>query len=172
MTIRRIMPTPPPSWDSWEDIMRLALTEAEKAAACGEIPVGAVIIDPSGAVAGRGRNAPIAANDPTAHAEIAAIRDAARRTGNYRLTGCVMAVTLEPCLMCVGAIVHARIKGVVFGAPDPKAGAAASRMDGFELALHNHTVWQAGGILQDECAAHLHGFFASRRPGKGDSGAV
>lgn len=152
--------------------MHLALEEAERSAAQGEIPVGAVIIDPSGAVVGRGRNGPIAGNDPTAHAEIAAIRDAAQRMGNYRLTGCVMAVTLEPCLMCAGAIVHARLKGVVFGAPDPKAGAVVSCLDGFELGLHNHTVWQAGGILQDECAACLHEFFTARRPEKGDSGVA
>lgn len=159
----RIMPSPPPSWNSWEDIMRLALAEASNAAALGEVPVGAVVIDGAGAVIGRGRNAPIAENDPSAHAEIMAIRQAARHTGNYRLGGCVLAVTLEPCLMCVGAIVHSRLSGVVFGAADPRAGAVTSRLDGFELPLHNHAPWQAGGILGEECAAQLHDFFTLRR---------
>ena len=147
--------------------MRAALAEAERAAAAGEMPVGAVVIDAAGAVIGRGHNAPLATNDPTAHAEIMAIRRAAAHTGNYRLGGCVLAVTLEPCLMCVGAIVHARISGVVFGAPDPKAGAVISRLDGFEHAMHNHRPWQAGGILREACASQLHDFFAIRRKAKG-----
>ncbi|MCC8194879.1 MAG: nucleoside deaminase, partial [Deltaproteobacteria bacterium] len=136
MNPHRIMPTPPPSWPTWEALMREALNEARHAVIAGEVPVGAVVVAPSGAVIGRGHNAPIASNDPTAHAEIAAIRQAARATGNYRLTGCVLAVTLEPCLMCAGAIVQARINGVVFGASDPRAGAVSSRLDGFELSLH------------------------------------
>ena len=163
MAAHRIMPTPPPSWSSWEDVMREALCEAKQAGAAGEIPVGAVVIDAAGLVIGRGHNAPIAQNDPTAHAEIAALRRAAAHTGNYRLGGCILAVTLEPCLMCVGAIVHARLAGVVFGAFDPKAGAVSSRLDGFELSLHNHAPWQAGGILETECAAELSDFFAFRR---------
>lgn len=163
MSMHRIMPTPPPSWPSWEAVMAEALAEAEKAGEAGEIPVGAVVIDPAGVIIGRGRNNPIAANDPTAHAEIAAMRQAATAAGNYRLTGCVLAVTLEPCLMCVGAMVHARVKGVVFGARDPKSGAVVSCLDGFELALHNHTPWQAGGVLEDACAERLRAFFASRR---------
>ena len=146
--------------------MRLSLVEAEKALARDEVPVGAVIVSPSGGVVGRGHNAPVAFNDPTAHAEIVAIRDAARRTGNYRLTGCVLAVTLEPCIMCAGAIVHARLGGVVFGARDARAGAVMSHLDGFELPFHNHTPWQADGILEGECAALLRNFFAARRPEK------
>ena len=163
MTAGRIMPSPPPSWGSWEEIMREALAEAATAAKQGEIPVGAVVVTRDGVLVGRGRNAPIIANDPTAHAEIAAIRQAAATIGNYRLNGCVLAVTLEPCLMCVGAIVHARLEGVVFGAADPKAGAVLSRLDGFDLPMHNHRPWQAGGILEETCAAMLRDFFAERR---------
>lgn len=143
--------------------MREALLEARKAAGQSEIPVGAVIVSPTGSVIGRGHNAPVASHDPTSHAEIMAIRAAALHTNNYRLNGCVMAVTLEPCLMCVGAIVHARLAGIVFGAADPKAGAVLSQTDGFELPLHNHTPWQAGGILEEECASLLRDFFAARR---------
>lgn len=160
---RRIIPTPPPSWTSWEDVMREALGEAEKAARHDEIPVGAVVLDKTGAVVGRGHNAPIAATDPTAHAEITAIRNAAAALGNYRLGGCILAVTLEPCCMCVGAIVHARLAGVVFGATDPKAGAVLSRLEGFELPMHNHEPWQLGGILEEKCAAMLRDFFTARR---------
>lgn len=143
--------------------MAEALAEAALARNTGEIPVGAVVIDPVGAIIGRGRNSPIAAHDPTAHAEIMAIRQAALALGNYRLTRCVLAVTLEPCLMCVGAMVHARIHGVVFGARDARAGAVVSQMDGFELSMHNHRLWQAGGVMADACAAVLRDFFAARR---------
>ena len=143
--------------------MREALLEARKAAESSEIPVGAVIVAPTGSIIGRGHNAPLTVNDPTAHAEIMAIRDAAANLENYRLNDCVMAVTLEPCLMCVGAVVHARLAGVVFGAADPKAGAVLSQTNGFELSLHNHVPWQAGGILEEECAALLRDFFAARR---------
>lgn len=160
----RIMPAPPSFWNSWEDVMREALAEAGKASLAGEVPVGAVVVDAAGAVIGRGHNAPVARHDPTAHAEIMALREAASRTENYRLNGCVLAVTLEPCLMCVGAIVHARICGVVFGAHDPRAGAVSSQLDGFDLGLHNHTPWQAGGILEPECGELLHAFFTGRRP--------
>ena len=146
--------------------MREALLEARKAGEQGEIPVGAIVINGAGAVVGRGHNAPITRNDPTAHAEITALRQAAAHTGNYRLGGCVLAVTLEPCLMCVGAIVHARLAGVVFGTFDTKAGAVSSRLDGFELSLHNHAPWQAGGILETACAAELSDFFALRRAQK------
>lgn len=163
MTARRIMPSPPPPFSSWEEIMREALQEAGNAARQGEIPVGAVILSPTGAVIGRGRNAPIAMNDPTSHAEIMAIRAAAATFGNYRLNGSVMAVTLEPCLMCVGAIVHARLAGVVFGAADAKAGAVLSRVNGFEIPVHNHIPWHAGGILEEECVSLLRDFFTARR---------
>ena len=159
------MPAPPPAWASWEDIMREALHEAANAAAVDEIPVGAVVLDPAGNIIGRGHNRPVAANDPTSHAEIVAMRNAADTIGNYRLAGCFLAATLEPCLMCVGAIVHARIRGVVFGAHDPKAGAVSSCLEGFELPMHNHAVWHAGGFLEPECSAQLRAFFAARRQG-------
>ena len=143
--------------------MREALTEACHAQAHGEVPVGAVVVAPDGTIIGRGHNAPIALNDPTAHAEIMAIRQATGTIKNYRLTDCILAVTLEPCLMCTGAIVHARLRGIIFGAFDSRSGAVSSQLDGFELALHNHSPWQAGGILETECAAMLHSFFAPRR---------
>lgn len=143
--------------------MREALAEAAVAAAEGEIPVGAVVVDQSGEVLGRGHNGPVGSNDPTAHAEITALRRAAARKGNYRLNGCVLIVTLEPCLMCAGAIIHARLGGLVYGASDPKAGAVSSCIDGLELPMHNHAPWHAGGILEQECASQLHDFFASRR---------
>lgn len=143
--------------------MREAILEARKAADHSEVPVGAVIVSPAGSVIGRGHNAPIARNDPTSHAEIMAIRNAAANAGNYRLNDCVMAVTLEPCIMCVGAIVHARLAGVVFGAFDVKAGAVLSQTDGFELPRHNHAPWHAGGILEEKCTALLRDFFAARR---------
>ncbi len=163
MSFRRIIPSPPPSWESWENLMRLALDQATLAAHDGEVPVGAVVVAPDGAVIGRGRNAPLQANDPTAHAEIQALRQAAQTLGNYRLTGCVLLATLEPCLMCAGALVHARVKGLVYGAADPRAGAVVSQLEGLELPHHNHTVWHCGGILEEECAALLRGFFSARR---------
>ncbi|CAK7047245.1 MAG: tRNA-specific adenosine deaminase [Desulfovibrio sp.] len=169
MAYHRIMPSPPPAFPSWEAVMREALLEAHKAAERSEIPVGAVIVSPTGSIIGRGHNAPVALHDPTAHAEIMALRNAAMSTANYRLNGCVMAVTLEPCLMCVGAIVHARLAGVIFGAADEKAGAVLSRTDGFEMPLHNHTPWQAGGILEEECAAILRDFFTARRGKTGET---
>lgn len=163
MTTHRMLPSPPATWNNWEDLMRLALKEAAKAAACAEVPVGALVVAPDGAILGRGHNSTLASHDPTAHAEINALREAARNTGNYRLTGCVLLATLEPCLMCTGALVHARIKGLIYGAPDPKAGAVASQLDGLELPHLNHSVWHCGGILQDDCSALLHSFFAARR---------
>jgi tRNA(adenine34) deaminase len=125
-------------------LMRRALELAQQAAEDGEVPVGAVVaLD--GVVIGRGRNAPIGSHDPTAHAEVVAIREAARTIGNYRLTGTTLVVTVEPCLMCVGAIVHARIGTVVFGAPEPKAGALGSTIAAHELASLNHRVTVVGG---------------------------
>jgi len=157
------LPTPPGAWESWEALMRLALEEAARAAALGEVPVGALLADAHGGIIGRGHNAPISQVDPTAHAEIRVLRQAAQATGNYRLDGCVLVVTLEPCLMCLGALVHARVSGLVYGAADAKAGAVASRLEGPELPFLNHTFWHAGGILADECAAVLADFFRRRR---------
>ena|SRR5688500_6770150 len=142
--------------------MRLALDEARKALDAGEVPVGAVVVI-DGAVAGAGFNQPISASDPTAHAEILALRAAASRAGNYRLTGSTMYVTIEPCLMCVGAMVHARVGTVVFGATEPKAGALVSMTRAHELPNLNHQLRIEGGVLDEECRALMQGFFQSRR---------
>jgi tRNA(Arg) A34 adenosine deaminase TadA len=142
--------------------MRLALAQARAAAAQGEVPVGAVVVH-QGRVIATGCNAPIARHDPTAHAEIAALRSAAQILGNYRLDGCELFVTLEPCAMCSGALLHARLKRVVFGANDPKTGAAGSVLNLFEEArLNHHTVVQ-GGVLATDCAKLLADFFRQRR---------
>ena len=159
----RIMPPPPPHWGSWEDLMQEALREAETARDLAEVPVGAVLVSGHGTIRGRGRNSPEASHDPTAHAEIAALRQACAGIGNHRLEGCVMVVTLEPCLMCLGAMVHARLAGVVYGAADPAAGVLASQMDGPELPFLNHRLWHLGGILAAPCAALLREFFQPRR---------
>ena len=142
--------------------MRLALAQARAAGDAGEVPVGAVIVK-DGRVIATGRNAPVAGHDPTAHAEIAALRAAAQALGNYRLDGCTLVVTLEPCAMCAGAMLHARLERVVFGAADAKTGAAGSVLNLFaEPRLNHHTAVQ-GGVLADECAALLHAFFKPRR---------
>ena len=142
--------------------MELALDLAREAGACGEVPVGAlVVID--GEVVGRGFNQPVGRRDPTAHAEIVALRDAAARLGNYRLPGCTLYVTLEPCAMCAGAIMHARVARVVFGARDPKTGAAGSVVDLFAEARLNHHTSVSGDVLADECGSLLSAFFAARR---------
>ncbi len=142
--------------------MRLALDEARAAAAAGEVPVGAVVVK-DGAVIGTGRNAPIHRHDPTAHAEIAALRAAAEHLGNYRLDGCTLYVTLEPCAMCSGAMLHARLARVVYGAPDPKTGVAGSVLNLFSDTRLNHQTAVEGGVLADEGAALLRHFFQERR---------
>ena len=142
--------------------MRLALAEALKARDAGEVPVGAIVVVDD-AVAGTGFNQPISSNDPTAHAEIVALRAAAARLGNYRLTGCTLYVTVEPCLMCVGAMVHARVGQVVFGATEPKAGAVVSMARAHELSGLNHLLEVTGGVLEDECRQVMQEFFRSRR---------
>ena len=144
------------------DWMEEALALARDAAARGEVPVGALVVR-DGIVIGRGGNAPIAHADPTAHAEIAALRDAARQVGNYRLPGCDLYVTLEPCAMCAGAIFHARIARVVFGARDPKSGACGSVVDLFSEARINHHATAVGGVRAEECGRLLSDFFAARR---------
>ncbi len=139
-----------------------ALRLARDAAARGEVPVGAVVVR-DGVVIGRGGNAPISGSDPTAHAEITALREAALAVGNYRLPGCELYVTIEPCVMCAGAILHARIARLVFGARDPKTGASGSVVDLFaEPRLNHHTV-VTGGVRAEECGALLSDFFAARR---------
>ena len=142
--------------------MGLALAQARQAADAGEVPVGAVVVK-DGEVIGVGRNAPVGDSDPTAHAEVAALRAAAKALGNYRLDGCDLYVTLEPCAMCSGAMLHARLRRVVFGAPDPKTGAAGSVTDLFALPRLNHRTQVLGGVLAQECGALLGDFFAGRR---------
>ena len=143
--------------------MSLALEESRLALQAGEVPVGAVLLDPDGKVLGRGGNRCVSTHDPSAHAEIMALRQAAATLGNYRLGGCVLAVTLEPCLMCLGALVHARVAGVVWGVADPVAGAVQSRLEGFELDFLNHRVWHAGGVSESECGSILKEFFDAKR---------
>lgn len=145
-----------------DGFMRTALEQAQEARRAGEVPVGAVVVL-DGEVVGRGFNQPIATCDPTAHAEIAAMRDAARRIGNYRLTGATLYVTVEPCMMCVGAMAHARIGTLVYGAPEPKAGAVASTQRAHEHPALNHRVEVVGGVLEDECRAAMQEFFQERR---------
>jgi tRNA(adenine34) deaminase len=142
--------------------MREALGLAARAAELGEVPVGAVVVK-DGRVIGRGYNCPISTADPTAHAEIVALREAAAALANYRLPGCELYVTLEPCAMCVGAMVHARIARIVYGAADPKTGACGSIVDLPGLATFNHHGHFEGGILADECSGVLKRFFAERR---------
>jgi tRNA(adenine34) deaminase len=145
-----------------ELFMRAALAEADAAAGAGEVPVGAVVVAGE-AIVGRGFNAPILRRDPTAHAEIAALRAAAAALGNYRLPDCELYVTLEPCAMCAGAILHARIRRVVFGAPDPKTGACGSVVNLFAEPRLNHHATVVGGVLAEACGAVLSAFFAARR---------
>jgi tRNA(adenine34) deaminase len=145
-----------------EPFMRAALEEARAAAADGEVPVGALVVL-GGEVVGRGRNRPIAASDPTAHAEVEALRDAARRVGNYRLTGATLYVSVEPCAMCAGACLHARIAEVVFGAADDKAGAVVSRARLLDEPALNHHVRVTGGVLAAEAGELLQAFFRTRR---------
>ena len=143
--------------------MELALAQARQATDQGEAPIGAVVLSPDGEILSQAANAPIARNDPTAHAEILALRAAGAALGNYRLTGCTLVVTLEPCLMCVGAAIHARVAGIVYGASDPKTGAVVSRLDAASLDFINHRFWHYGGVLADECSQLLKDFFRQRR---------
>jgi tRNA(adenine34) deaminase len=142
--------------------MQEALKLAAQAAALGEVPVGAVVVR-DGAIIGRGYNQPIAGSDPTAHAEIMAMRDAGKNLGNYRLADCDLYVTLEPCVMCSGAIMHARIRRVIYGARDPKTGACGSAIDLFAQTQLNHHAEVNGGMLADEAVDLLQDFFSRRR---------
>ena len=142
--------------------MRRALELAQRAGEAGEVPVGAVLVA-DGAVVGEGHNLPISTCDPTAHAEIQALRAAAQRVGNYRLPGSVLYVTLEPCVMCAGALMHARVARVVFGAPDPKTGACGGVLNLFTDARLNHHTEVEGGVLAEECGALVRAFFNARR---------
>ncbi|MBI3285932.1 MAG: tRNA adenosine(34) deaminase TadA [Burkholderiales bacterium] len=144
------------------EFMRLAYEQAQLAWAEGEVPVGAVLVR-DGEVIARGYNRPISRHDPTAHAEIMALRAAAETLGNYRLPGCELYVTLEPCIMCAGAMIHARLARVVFGASDPKTGACGSVLNIFEQEKLNHHTQLNGGVMAKECGALLKDFFSSRR---------
>jgi tRNA(adenine34) deaminase len=143
-------------------LMAAALDQACRARDAGEVPIGAVVaLD--GVIVGRGYNQPISSRDPTAHAEIVAIRDAAQRIGNYRLTGATLCVTIEPCLMCVGALVHARIRTLLYGASEPRSGAVASMIRGAELPGQNHRFEVTSGIRESECRDIMQEFFKARR---------
>lgn len=142
--------------------MRHAMALADQAEAEGEVPVGAVVLF-EGVVIGEGWNRPISANDPTAHAEILALRQAGQKLSNYRLPGASLYVTLEPCPMCVGAMIHARLSRVVFGAHDPKTGAAGGRFHWLQDEGHNHRLEVLGGVLADECSEKIRAFFRARR---------
>jgi tRNA(adenine34) deaminase len=150
--------------DAW---MREALMLARDAARRGEVPVGALVVR-DGAVIGRGGNAPIAHNDPTSHAEIVALREAGRTLGNYRLPDCTLYATLEPCAMCAGAIMHARLARLVYGASDPKTGACGSIVDLFAEPRLNHHTEVTRGVAADACGRLLSEFFAARRPRAGE----
>jgi tRNA(adenine34) deaminase len=145
-----------------EFYMREALSMARSSECLGEVPVGAIVVR-DGVIVGRGFNSPIGDSDPTAHAEINALRDAARTLGNYRLPGCELFVSLEPCAMCAGAIMHARLARVVYGARDPKTGVHGSVVDLFAIERLNHHTEVVGGVLAEECGQLLSDFFAARR---------
>ena len=145
--------------------MQLALAEARAAEAAGEVPVGAVIVSSTGEVLARGNNQVLRTSDPTAHAEIVALRAAGLALANYRLLGCTLYTTLEPCAMCAGAILHARIARLVYAAPDPKAGACGSVLSVMNHPALNHRVEVVSCVLAEECSAHLTAFFRARRNG-------
>lgn len=151
-----------------EHFMRAALDEARRALASGEVPIGAVVVI-DGRVVATGFNQPISGVDPTAHAEIVALREAARRIGNYRLTDATLYVTVEPCLMCVGAIVHARVREVVYGTAEPKSGALKSAVQGLELPGLNHRFTVISGVLEEECRRLVQLFFQERRQAARDA---
>jgi tRNA(Arg) A34 adenosine deaminase TadA len=142
--------------------MRAALAEARGGLAAGEVPIGAIVVLDD-VIIGQAHNAPIASSDPTAHAEVLALREAARKTGNYRLPGAALYATLEPCVMCCGAAIHARVARVVYGALDPKAGAIESRHRLLDDGRSNHRIETLGGVLEADCAALLKEFFEARR---------
>ncbi|MCC3777485.1 MULTISPECIES: tRNA adenosine(34) deaminase TadA [Streptomyces] len=156
------VPVHDPVRDPWLAPMRAALAEAAAAPATGDVPVGAVVLDRDGSVIGRGRNEREATGDPTGHAEVLAIREAARAVGEWRLSGCTLVVTLEPCTMCAGAIVLSRVDRVVYGAADEKAGAAGSLWDVVRDRRLNHRPEVISGVLADECAELLTRFFRDR----------
>ncbi|WP_049715912.1 tRNA adenosine(34) deaminase TadA [Streptomyces caatingaensis] len=157
-----VLTGPDPVRDPWRAAMRTALEEAGRAPATGDVPVGAVVLAADGTVIGRGRNEREATGDPTGHAEVLALREAARAVGEWRLSGCTLVVTLEPCTMCAGAIVLSRLDRVVYGAADEKAGAAGSLWDVVRDRRLNHRPEVVSGVLADECSALLTRFFRDR----------
>jgi tRNA(adenine34) deaminase len=145
------------------DLMQIALAEARAAEAAGEVPVGAIVVSPTGEVMASGNNRVLRDSDPTAHAEVVALRAAGLAFGNYRLLGCSLYVTLEPCAMCAGAILHARIARLVYAAPDPKAGACGSVLSVMNHPALNHRVEVVSGVMAEECSTMLTDFFRGRR---------
>ena len=146
-----------------ECYMREALTEGNKALLAGEVPIGSVVVSADGQIVGRGFNQPIGANDPSAHAEILALRDAARFLGNYRLNGTTLYVTVEPCPMCAGALIHSRVDRLVYGTPEPKAGAVCSAMQMLDHPALNHRIEIISGVLENQCREMIQGFFGEKR---------
>ena len=146
-----------------ECYMREALTEGNNALLAGEVPIGSVVVSADGQIVGRGFNHPIGANDPSAHAEILALRDAARFIGNYRLNATTLYVTVEPCAMCAGALIHARVDRLVYGAPEPKSGAVCSAMQMLDHPALNHRIEIISGVLENQCREMIQGFFGEKR---------
>jgi tRNA(adenine34) deaminase len=157
--------TPPdaPAKTSWRAFMDVAFQEACKAPKMGETPIGAALFSSTGTLLAKAHNQPISLNDPTGHAEILCLRKAADGLGNYRLPNTILAVTLEPCMMCTGALIHSRVAGVIFGARDPKAGALISNIKGHALHFTNHNMWFIEGVMEDECSSLLKRFFLEKR---------
>ncbi len=158
MPLAGVIPSPPRG-HTWHDLMGLALDQARLAALSNEVPVGAVLVHNNGKILAQTHNKPVQLHDPTAHAEILALRAGGRAVQNYRLNDTTLIVTLEPCLMCTGALVHSRIGGLVYGAADRKSGAISSCYEGLELPFLNHRVWHMGGVRSQECAQLLTDFF-------------
>ena len=160
-----MQPSPPdaPPGTTWRSLMDVAFQEACRSVKSGEVPVGAALFTSSGELLAQAHNRPISSHDPTAHAEILCLREASRKLGNYRLTDTILAVTLEPCLMCTGALLHARVAGVVVGAPDPAAGALFTNLDGYALPFANHRLWYVTGVMEPECSTLLKRFFLDKR---------
>ncbi|MGL1862278.1 MAG: nucleoside deaminase [Pseudodesulfovibrio sp.] len=160
-----LTPPPPPTGTNWRELMDVAFQEACKAAKMSEAPIGAALFSSSGELIAKAHNRPIIDNDPTGHAEVLCLREAATKMGNYRLSNTILTVTLEPCLMCMGAILHARVGGIVCGALDPKAGAMISNLEGHSLPFTNHKLWFVDGVMEDECSSLLKRFFLEKRKG-------
>ncbi|ACS80319.1 nucleoside deaminase [Maridesulfovibrio salexigens] len=157
-------PANPPQGQTWRSMMDTAIREAFKARRHEEVPIGAALFTAEGELLATGNNTPLTQNDPTGHAEVNCIRNACKNLDNYRLPrGTILVVTLEPCIMCLGAIIHARVGGVVFGAPDPKAGAVVSNLEGTDLSFANHKFWTIGGVCENECKEILQSFFLHKR---------